>query len=152
MRRFHDVVGLGADGYPLLLALALFAWHSQNSKGRDARRVLREVLVGPDWYRSRAVREILDSLSARGYLDFQCQTPMKPGNWRRCTRDWKVTEEGYKWLKGKLSNLGLTLEDVLVQPNPLEVKKIIDSRIKQFYRVHWGRVRRYEEVAREAGL
>jgi len=152
-RRFNDPVGLGREGYPTLLALALFAWHSQHSKGRDARRILYEVVVGPNWYRSRVVDGVLDSLNARGYLNFLCQSPMwKPGGWRRCTRDWKVTVTGYERLKEMLSNIGLTLEDVLVQPSPQEVKNIIDSRIRQVYRVHWGRIRRYEEVAREVGL
>jgi len=151
-RRFNDPIGLGREGYPTLLALALFAWHSQHSKGRDARRVLGEVVLGPEWYRERVVGSIIYGLDAWGYLDFSCQSPWRPGGWRRCPRDWELTERGYRRLQELLSNLGLTLEDILQQPSPRDVKALIDGRIRQLYREHWERVRRYEEVARGAGL
>jgi hypothetical protein len=153
-RRFNDLVGLGYEGYPTLLALALYAWHSRHSKGRDARFILYDILVGSKWFKSRVAGNIISILDSLGYLEFNCQTPTwRPLGWRRCPRDWRVTIRGYERLGELLSNLNLTLDDILKQPSPLEVKKLIDGRIRAIYREHWERVRRYEEyVSREVGL
>ena len=153
-RRFNDLVGLGFEGYPTLLALALYAWHSRHSRGADARFILYDLLFGSKWFKSRVAGNIIFVLDSLGYLEFDCQTPIwRPGGWRRCPRDWRLTEMGYRRLQELLSNLGLTVEDVLRQPGPFEVKKLIDGRIRDMYREHWERVRRYEEyVSREVGL
>ena len=152
-RRFNDLIGLGYEGYPTLLALALFAWHSQRSKGRDARGVLKDALVGSDWFKKKMARIVVDSLDSRGYLEFECQNPIwRPMGWLRCPRGWRLTVRGCERLQGLLQNIGLTLEDVLGQPSPLDVKNLIDSRIKAVYREHWERVRQYEEATREVGL
>jgi hypothetical protein len=152
-RRFNDLAGLRWHGYPILLALALFAWSSEHSRGRDARRILYDVMVGfTKWYKERVAYSILDALNSWGYLDFNCQTPWKPRGWRRCPKEWKLTERGYARLQELLGNLNLTVDDILQQPSPQDVKALIDGRIRQLYREHWERVRRYEEVARGAGL
>jgi hypothetical protein len=152
-RRFNDPAGLRRHGYTILLALALFAWSSRHSRGLDARRVLYNVMAGfTKWYRERVAHSIIDALDSWGYLDFSCQSPWRPGGWRRCPREWKLTERGYARLQELLGNLGLTLDDILQQPSPSEVKALIDGRIRQLYREHWERVRRYEEAARGAGL
>jgi hypothetical protein len=148
MRRFNDPLGLGWEGYPTLLALALFAWHSKHSKGVDARRVLSEVVVGSDWFRKRVVRNVIDSINFWGYLDFECQLQTwRFVSWRECPRDWRVTFMGYARLQELLSNLNLTLNDILQQTNPQSVKKLIDDRIREIYKEHWERVRRYEAAA-----
>jgi hypothetical protein len=153
-RRFNDLIGLGYEGYPTLLALALYAWHSRHSKGRDARFILYDILFGSKWFKSRVAGNIISVLDTLDYLEFNCQTPIwRPMGWRRCPRDWRVTARGYQRLQELLSRLGLTLDDILRQPDPFEVKKLIDGRIRDIYREHWERVRHYEEfVAREVGL
>jgi hypothetical protein len=154
MRRFNDPVGLGWRGYPVLLALAVLAWHEhRGSKGHVA-SIVRDVLVGSEWFREKVAREVVSSFDSWGYLEFECQSPMwRPMGWRRCPRAWKLTARGYERLQQLLSNLGLAVEDVLKQPSPLDVKNLIDSRIKAIYRDHWERVRRYEEVVvKEGGL
>jgi hypothetical protein len=153
-RRFNDLIGLGYEGYPTLLALALYAWHEKRGQRRSASSMLYEVLPGSDWFREKAARGVVSSLDSRGYLEFECQSLIwRPGGWRRCPKEWRLTVRGYERLQGLLQNIGLTLEDVLGQPSPLDVKKLIDSRIKAVYREHWERVRRYEEVvAGEGGL
>jgi hypothetical protein len=146
-RRFNDLVGLGYEGYPVLLALALYAWHEKRGRRRGARSVLEEVLVGSAWFKERVAEETVYLLDSRGYLEFACQDPWwRPGGWRRCPRDWKLTARGYDRLRELLQNLGLTLDDVIRQPSPLDVKNLIDGRIREVYREHWERVRRYEEA------
>jgi hypothetical protein len=150
-RRFNDLIGLGYEGYPTLLALALYAWHSRHSKGRDARFILYDILVGSKWYKSRVTNGILGILDSLGYLEFKCQSPIwRPLGWRNCPKDWSVTVRGFERLQELLSNINLTLDDILKQPSPFEVKKLIDDRIKAIYREHWSKVKRYEDtVARE---
>jgi hypothetical protein len=153
-RRFNDLVGLGFEGYPALLALALYAWHERRGERRSASSILYEVLQGSEWFREKRARGVVSSLDSRGYLEFECQSPMwRPGGWRRCPRDWRLTEMGYRRLQELLGNLNLTVDDILQQPSPQDVKALIDGRIKTVYREHWERVRRYEEaVVREDGL
>jgi hypothetical protein len=153
-RRFNDPVGLGYEGYPVLLALALYAWHERRGVRVSARSVLTEVLAGSDWFKKKVAEEVVWCLDSRGYLEFECQSPMwRPLGWRRCPRDWKLTVRGYERLQELLQNIGLTLDDVLRQPSPLNVKNLIDGRIKSIYKEHWERVRCYMEVAaREVGL
>jgi hypothetical protein len=145
MRRFNDPVGLGREGYPVLLSLALFAWHTYHSRGVDARRVVLEVLVGSDWFKRKVVWSVLSCLDSLGYLFFECQSPIwRPGGWRRCPKNWDITVAGYARLQELLQNLGLTVEDVIRQPSPLDVKALIDSKIKAIYREHWERIKAYE--------
>jgi hypothetical protein len=145
MRRFDDLVGFGWQGYPTLLALALLAWHEKRGLIWDARRILGMVVVGSEWYRKRFVRDVISSLDSWGYLDFSCQSPIwRPLGWLRCPRDWRLTELGRERLQELLSNLNLTLDDVLKQPNQFEVKMLIDNRIREIYKEHWERVRAYE--------
>jgi hypothetical protein len=152
-RRFNDLVGLGYEGYPTLLALALYAWHSRHSKGRDARFILYDILVGSKWFKSRVVTNIISILDSLGYLEFKCQTPIwKPLGWRNCPKDWVVTVRGYERLQELLSNINLTLDDMLKQPDPFEVKKLIDGRIRAIYREHWERIRHYMEVVEREGV
>jgi hypothetical protein len=147
LRKYSDLLGLGREGYPVLLALALYAWHERRGRRRSARSVLEEVLVGSERFKERVAEETVYLLDSRGYLGFACQDPLwKPGGWRRCPRDWRLTERGYDRLRELLRNLGLTLDDIIVQPSPLDVKNLIDSRIREAYREHWERVRRYEEA------
>jgi hypothetical protein len=147
MRRFNDPVGLGREGYPVLLALVLFAWHEYNSRGRDARSVVRDVLTGSDWFRKKVAWSVLSCLDSLGYLFFKCQSPIwRPQGWRACPRDWSITVAGYARLRELLANLSLTVDDVLKQPSPLDVKVLIDSRIKAIYREHWERIKAYEAV------
>ena len=153
MRRFNDLIGLRYEGYPVLLFLSLFAWHTYHSKSKDARSVVREVTEGSEWFKRKVVAGVIDYLDSAGYLYFKCQSPMwRPGGWRRCPRDWEVTVPGYARLQQLLSNLGLTVQDILQQPDPRSVKILIDGRIRDVYREHWERVRRFEEVAGEGGL
>jgi hypothetical protein len=154
MRRFDDLVGLGWQGYPVLLALALLVWHEKRGQRRSASSILHEVLPGSDWFREKAARGVVSSLDSWGYLEFECQSPMwRPMGWRRCPRAWRLTVRGYERLQGLLQNIGLTLEDVLGQPSPLDVKNLVDSRIKAVYKEHWERVKRYmEAVAGEGGV
>jgi hypothetical protein len=154
VRRFDDLIGLGYEGYPVLLALALYAWHEKWGQRRSASSMLYEVLPGSDWFREKVARGVVSSLDSWGYLEFECQTPIwRPLGWRRCPWAWRLTVRGYERLQGLLSNIGLTLEDILKQPSPLEVKNLIDGRIRTIYKEHWERVRRYEEVvAGEGGL
>jgi hypothetical protein len=145
--RFHNLLGFGHESYMVLLALSLFAWHTYHSRGVDARRVVREVLIGSDWFKKRVVASILTYMDSNEYLYFKYQSPFwRPGDWRRCPRDWEVTVPGYARLQQLLDNLGLKVEDVLKQPDPHSVKKLLDERIRLFYREHWERVRRYEEA------
>jgi hypothetical protein len=151
-RRFNDLVGLGYEGYPTLLALALLAWYEKRGVRRSARSVLIEVLAGSDWFKKKVAEDVVSYLDSRGYLEFECQSPVwRPLGWRRCPKDWRVTVRGYERLQQLLSNLGITVEDVLGQPSPLDVKNLIDSRIKTVYREHWARVKRYMEVVGEGG-
>jgi hypothetical protein len=154
MRRFDDPVGLWDTSYPVLLALALFAWYEGRGRRGDARYILFKVFKGPTWFKSRIVGDLLDQLDAWGYLEFECQNPFwKPMGWYGCPRAWRLSIRGRERLETLLSNLGLTVDGVLGQPSPLDVKNLIDSRIKAVYREHWERVRRYEEVvAGEGGL
>jgi hypothetical protein len=48
--------------------------------------------------------------------------------------------------------MGLTLNDILAQPGPPDVKALLDGKVRELYAGHWARVRRYEEAAGEAGL
>lgn len=115
---------------------------------RSARSILEEVVVGSAWFKERLAEETVYFLDARGYLEFACQGfGWRPGEWRRCPRDWRVTQRGHARLQELLQNLGLTLDDVIRQPSPTEVKNLIDGRIREVYREHWERVKRYEEVA-----
>jgi hypothetical protein len=151
--RFHNLLGFGHESYTVLLALSLFAWHTYHSRGVDARRVLKEVLVGSDWFKKRVVASILTYMDSCGYLYFKCQSPFwRPGGWRRCHKDWEVTVPGYARLQQLLDNLGLRVEDVLKQPDPHSVKKLLDERIRLLYREHWERVRRYEETVAQKFL
>jgi hypothetical protein len=153
VRRLDDLVGLGYDGYPALLALALYAWHEKRGLRRSASSILYEILSGSDWFKEKTARGAVSSLDSRGYVDFECQSPTwRPEGWRRCPKAWRLTVRGYERLQGLLSNIGLTLDDVLSKPSPVEVKNLIDGRIREVYREHWDRVRRYEEaVAGEGG-
>jgi hypothetical protein len=147
-RRFNDPAGLGWQGYPALLALAVLAWHEKRGQRRSASSILYEVLPGSDWFKKKVARAVVSGFDSWGYLEFKCQSPMwRPLGWRRCPRDWRLTERGYEVLQKLLGNLGLALDDILRQPGPLDVKNLIDSRIKTIYREHWERVRRYEVVA-----
>jgi hypothetical protein len=146
MRGFSDLAGLGWQGYWPLLAMAVLAWHEGRGRRGDVRRVVGAIIPGPDWYRRRVVRRVVGFFHSLGYLDFACVDRWRSYGWRECPRSWKVTERGYDWLRGKLANLGLVLEDVLRQTDPLGVKNLIDGRIKAIYKEHWERVRRYEEV------
>jgi hypothetical protein len=147
-RRFSDLAGLGDDGYFTLLALAVFAWHSEHGRGRDAKRVLYKVLAGSSFYKARVAGSAIDRLNSLDYLSFECQSPIwKPRGWRACPRDWRLTVKGRERLGELLQNLGLTIEDVLKQPSPPDVKTLIDGRIRAIYREHWEKVRKYEEVA-----
>jgi hypothetical protein len=147
-RRFNDLIGLGYEGYPVLLALALLAWHEKRGARRSARSILEEILVGSTWFKKKVAEETVWCLDSRGYLEFACQDfRWRPGGWRRCPRDWRVTQRGYARLQELLQNIGLTVEDVLKQPSPIEVKNLIDGRIREVYREHWARVKHYEEVA-----
>ncbi len=145
-RRFNDPAGLGYEGYWAVLALATLAWYEGRGKHGDVRRIIYSVMVGPLWYKRRVADDIIGFLYVLDYLEFLCVDRWKPGGWRACPKDWRATEKGYEWLKGKLTNLGLALEDILRQPDPSEVKNLIDNKIKQLYREHWTRVKRYEEV------
>jgi hypothetical protein len=147
-RRFDDLVGLGYEGYPALLALAVLAWHeSRGSRGHVA-SIVRDVLVGSEWFKKKLAYDVVYALNIRGCIEFSCQGPVwKRGGWRRCPRGWRLTERGYGRLRELLQNIGLTLDDVLKQASPTDVKNLLDSRIKQLYHEHWERVRRYEEVA-----
>jgi hypothetical protein len=148
MRGFNDPAGLGWQGYPALLALALFAWHEKRNLKWDARRILGMVVVGHDWYRKRFVRSVISSLDSWGYLRFECQSFIwRPLGWLKCPREWGLTELGRARLQELLFNIGLAPDTVLKQPNQFEVKALIDNRIRQLYREHWERVRRYEAVA-----
>jgi hypothetical protein len=147
-RRFNDLIGLGFEGYPALLALAVLAWHEGRGSGGHVVGILKDVLVGSDWFREKLAYDAVYVLDVRGYLEFKCQNPVwKHGNWRRCPRDWRLAEAGYRRLQELLGNLGLTLSDIQRQPSPRDVKALIDGRIRQLYREHWARVKRYEEVA-----
>lgn len=147
-RRFNDPVGFGYEGYPTLLALAVFAWHSEHSRGKDAKRVLYKVLTGVKSYKARVAGLVIDRLNSLDYLSFECQSPLwKPRGWRACPRDWRLTAKGRERLGELLQNLGLTIEDVLRQPSPSDVKTLIDGRIRAIYREHWEKARKYEEVA-----
>jgi hypothetical protein len=140
-----DLVGFGYEGYPVLLFLSLFAWHTYHSRNVDARSVVREFVEGSEWFKRKVVVGVLGYLDSAGYLYFKCQSPVwRPMGWRRCPRDWEVTVPGYARLQQLLANLGLTVDDVLKQPSPSKVKELIDSRIREIYRGHWERVRAYE--------
>jgi hypothetical protein len=153
VRRSNDPAGLGHEGYPALLALALYAWHSGHSGGGDARSILHDFLSGSKRFKSRVANSIIASLDSLGYLEFNCQTPIwRPLGWRRCPKDWRVTVRGYERLEELLSSINLALDDILKQPNPFEVKKLIDGRIRAVYRELWARVRRYEELVAREGL
>ena len=153
VRRFNDLAGLGWQGYPALLALAVLAWHEGRGSGGHVARILTGVLAGSDWFKEKLAYDTVYALCAWGYLDFGCLgNRWQPWGWRRCPRDWELTERGYRRLQELLSNLGLTLNDILRQPSPQDVKALIDGRIRQLYRQHWERVRRYEEATRGAGL
>jgi hypothetical protein len=149
-RRFNDPAGLGYEGYWALIALAVLAWYEGRGKRGDVRRTVYSVMVGPAWYKRRVADGIVSFFHVLDYLEFMCADSWKPGGWRACLKDWRVTEKGYEWLKGKLANLGLALEDVLGQPSPPDVKNLIDNRIKQIYKEHWARIRRYEEATGHA--
>jgi len=152
-RRLIDLVGFGYEGYPVLLSLAFFAWHTYRSKGVDARSVVRELLVGSEWFKKKVTWSILSYLDSSGYLYFRCQSPIwRPGGWRRCPREWEITVPGYARLQQLLANLGLTVQDILKQPDPSSVKALIDSKIKELYHEHWERVRAYEAAASNAEL
>jgi hypothetical protein len=152
VRRFNDLIGLGYESYPTLLALATLAWHERRGLRRSATSILREVLPGPDRFKNKTAKEAVSSLDARGYLEFECQSPIwRPGGWRRCPRAWRLTVRGREKLQGLLQNMGLTLNDILAQPSPLDVKTLLDGRVRELYAGHWARVRRYEEAAGEAG-
>jgi hypothetical protein len=147
MRRFNDLVGLGWQGYPVLLALAVLAWHESRGFRWHVASIIRDVLVGSDWFKSKLARDVVYAFVVWGYIRFGCQSPAwRHYGWRRCPRDWRVTEKGYARLRELLENIGLTLDDVLRQPSPLDVKNLVDSVIRAVYREHWERVRRYEEV------
>jgi hypothetical protein len=146
MRRFNDPIGLGREGYPALLFLSLFAWHTYHSKNVDARSVVREVVVGSEWRKRVVVSSVLGYLDSAGYLHFQCQSPIwRPGGWRMCPRDWDITVAGYARLQQLLANLGLTVNDILQQPNPHSVKTLLDDRIRQIYRELWSKIKKYED-------
>jgi hypothetical protein len=147
VRRFNDLVGLGYEGYWAVLALAVLAWYENCGRRGDVRRILGGIISGPNGFRRRVVSRTVGFFYGLGYLEFMCVTRWRPGGWRSCPKDWRIAQKGYEWLGGKLANLGVTLEDVLSQPDPLGVKNLIDGKIKQLYREHWAHVRHYEEVA-----
>jgi hypothetical protein len=148
MRRFNDPIGLGREGYPVLLFLSLFAWHTYHSKNVDARSVVREVVVGSEWRKRVVVSSVLGYLDSAGYLYFQCQSPIwRPGGWRNCPKAWDITVAGYARLQQLLANLGLTVNDILQQPNPHSVKTLLDDRIRQLYRELWSKIKEYEDAA-----
>jgi hypothetical protein len=152
VRRFNDLIGLGYEGYPVLLALAILAWHEKRGRRRSATSILYEVLPGPGRFKNKTASGVVSSLDARGYLEFECQSPIwRPSGWRRCPRAWRLTVRGREKLQGLLQNIGLTLNDILAQPGPLDVKTLLDGKVRELYAEHWTRVRRYEEVAGEAG-
>jgi len=152
-RGFDDLAGLGWQGYPALLALALFAWHEKHARGRDARDILHEVLQGPVRFKRKTAGGAVSSLDSWGYIEFECQSPIwRPGGWRGCPKAWKLTARGYGRLQELLQNMGLTLNDILAQPGPPDVKALLDGKVRELYAGHWARVRRYEEAAGEAGL
>jgi hypothetical protein len=151
IRRFNDLAGLGWHGYWELLVLAILtwlAWHKHHYGAMDVKYAVYKILKAPLGFKRRVVEGVIGSLESRGLLEFICQSPVwRPGGWRKCPRDWRVTSEGYNWLSNKLSNLSLTIEDVLKQPSPHDVKNLVDNRIREIYKKHWERVRKYEEVA-----
>ena len=151
-RGFDDLAGLGWQGYPALLALALFAWHEKHARGRDARDILHEVLQGPVRFKRKTAGGAVSSLDSWGYIEFECQSPVwRPGGRHGCPKAWKLTARGYERLQALLQNIGLTLNDMLAQPGPPDVKALLDGKVRELYAGHWARVRRYEEAAGEAG-